>query len=94
VIEDIGKLSTGTQAQIGSFKESLQRTRAELESRMKQAELQWEWKEVIRGLEALQQVEANFQGRRFLFRSHLTANASQAVRATIQISHPRSHRDL
>ena len=27
VIEDIGKLSTGTQAQIGSFKESLQRTR-------------------------------------------------------------------
>ena len=61
---------------------------------MKQAELQWEWKEVIRGLDALQQVEANFQGRRFLFRSHLTANASQAVRATIQISHPRSHRDL
>ena len=40
----------------------------ELESRMRQAELQWEWKEVIRGLDALQQVEANFQGRRFLFR--------------------------
>jgi len=46
----------------------------ELESRMKQAELEWEWKEVIRGLDALQQVEANFQGRRFLFRSHLTAH--------------------
>jgi len=30
----------------------------------------------------LQQVEANFQGRRFLFRSQLTADASQAVRAT------------
>jgi hypothetical protein len=44
--------------------------------------LQWEWKEVIRGLDALQQVEANFQGRRFLFRSQLTADASQAVRAT------------
>jgi len=44
----------------------------ELESRMKQAELEWEWKEVIRGLDALQQVEANFQGRRFLFRSQLT----------------------
>src|SRR6516162_7092543 len=41
----------------------------ELESRMKQAELEWEWKEVIRGLDALQQVEANFQGRRFVFRS-------------------------
>ena len=54
----------------------------ELESRMRQAELQWEWKEVIRGLDALQQVEANFQGRRFLFRSQLSAHASQAVRAT------------
>jgi transposase len=54
----------------------------ELESRMKQADLEWEWKEVIRGLDALQQVEANFQGRRFLFRSQLTAHASQAVRAT------------
>jgi transposase len=54
----------------------------ELESRMQQAQLEWEWKEVIRGLDALQQVEANFQGRRFLFRSHLTAHASQAVRAT------------
>ena len=54
----------------------------ELESRMKQADLEWEWREVIRGLEALQQVEANFQGRRFLFRSQLTAHASQALRAT------------
>ena len=54
----------------------------ELESRMKRAGLEWEWKEVIRGLDALQQVEANFQGRRFLFRSQLTEHASQAVRAT------------
>jgi transposase len=54
----------------------------QLESRMKQAALQWEWKEVIRGLDALQQVEANFQGRCFLLRSQLTAHASQAVRAT------------
>ena len=54
----------------------------ELESRMKRAGLKWEWKEVIRGLDALQQVEANFQGRRFLFRSQLTEHASQAVRAT------------
>src|SRR5208282_5357479 len=41
----------------------------ELEGRMKRTDLQWEWNEVIRGLDALQQVEANFQGRRFLFRS-------------------------
>jgi transposase len=54
----------------------------ELESRMKRADLQWEWAEVIRGLDNLQQVEANFQGRRFLFRSQLTAHASQAVCAT------------
>jgi hypothetical protein len=54
----------------------------ELESRMKQGQLEWEWKEVIRGLDALPQVEANFQSRRFLFRSQLTAHPSQAVRAT------------
>jgi hypothetical protein len=53
----------------------------ELESRMKRTDLQWERKEVIRGLDALQQVQANFQGRRFLFRSQLTADASQAIRA-------------
>jgi hypothetical protein len=33
-------------------------------------------------LDALQQGEANFQGRRFLFRSQLTAHASQAIGAT------------
>jgi hypothetical protein len=53
----------------------------ELESRMQQADLDWEWKEVIRRLDALQRVEANFQAKRFLFRSQLTADASQAVRA-------------
>jgi hypothetical protein len=40
---------------------------------MKQANLQWEWAEVTRGLDNLQQVEANFQGRAFLFRSQLQA---------------------
>jgi transposase len=54
----------------------------ELASRMKRADLEGEWKEVIRGQDALQQIESNFQGRRFLFRSQLTAHASQAVRAT------------
>ena len=44
---------------------------------MKQADLQWEWKQVLRGLEALQQVEATFQDKRFLFRSQLTAHASK-----------------
>ena len=54
----------------------------ELETRMKRTDLEWEWKEVIRGLDALQQVEAKFQARRFLFRTQLTAHASQAMRAT------------
>src|SRR6516165_1720865 len=67
--------------------------KVELESRMEQLNLQWEWKEVIRGLDALQQVEANFQGRRFLFRSHLTAHASQAVRATA-VAIPPTLREL
>jgi transposase len=65
----------------------------ELESRMKRADLQWEWKEVIRGLESLQQVEANFQGRRFVFRSQLRAHASQAVRAT-GVAMPPTLREL
>ena len=65
----------------------------ELESRIKQAQLQWEWKEVIRGLDALQQVEANFQGRRFLFRSQLSAHASLAVRAT-GVAIPATLREL
>ena len=54
----------------------------DLESRMRQAGLQWEWAEVIRGLDNLHQVEANFQGRSFLFRSQLQANASAAIRAS------------
>ena len=54
----------------------------DLESRMRQAGMQWEWAEVIRGLDNLQQVQANFQGRSFLFRSQLQANASAAIRAS------------
>ena len=44
-------------------------------------------------LDALQQVEANFQGRRFLFRSQLSADASQAVRAT-RVAIPPTLREL
>jgi hypothetical protein len=55
----------------------------ELESRMKQAELEWEWKEVIRGLDALQQVEANFQADAFYFAASLapTLRKQSAPRA-------------
>ncbi len=53
----------------------------ELESRMRQKALDWQWAEVIRGLDNLQEVEANFQGCRFLMRSQLTGHALQAIRA-------------
>jgi hypothetical protein len=53
-----------------------------LERRMKFPNLQCEWARVIRGLEALQQVEATFQDKRFVLRSQLTREASAALRAT------------
>jgi len=56
--------------------------KTELERRMKFANLQREWAQVIRGLEALQQVEATFQDKRFVLRSQLTSEASAALRAT------------
>ena len=56
--------------------------KTELEWRMKFANLQCEWAQVVRGLEALQQVEATFQDKRFLLRSQLAAEASAALRAT------------
>jgi hypothetical protein len=53
----------------------------ELEKRMEEKGLDWEWAEVIRGLDNLQEVEAEFQGHRFVFRSQITGNASEALRA-------------
>ena len=55
--------------------------KTELERRMKFADLQCEWAQVVRGLEALQQVEAVFQDKRFLLRSQLSAEASATLRA-------------
>jgi hypothetical protein len=52
---------------------------------MRQAGMDTEWAEVIRGLQNLHQVEANFQGRRFLFRSQLQAHASAAIRASAEL---------
>jgi hypothetical protein len=55
--------------------------KCELESPLRHAGLGGEWAEVLRGLDGLQQVEANVQGRRFLLRSQLQGDASQALRA-------------
>jgi hypothetical protein len=56
--------------------------KTELERRMKFADLKCEWAQIIRGLEALQQVEVAFQDQRFVLRSQLTSEASAALRAT------------
>jgi hypothetical protein len=56
--------------------------KGELERRLKQAEAASEWAQVLRGLEGLQAVELTYQGRRFLLRSQLNAEASAALRVT------------
>lgn len=70
-----------------------QRLKVELERRMKFVNLEREWTQVLRGLEALQQVEANFEQRRFLLRSQLTDEASVALRAT-GVAAPPTLREL
>lgn len=52
----------------------------ELERRMQSAGLEWEWGQVIRGLNAFAEVEADFHGKRFLLRSQLSGNAAEALR--------------
>ncbi|MCG2660867.1 MAG: IS1634 family transposase [Kiritimatiellae bacterium] len=55
--------------------------KAELEKRLKERNETWEWSEVLRGLNNLQEVEAAFRGRHYLLRSKLTGHAHQAIRA-------------
>jgi hypothetical protein len=56
--------------------------KADLEQRLRERDESWEWKEIVRGLENLQEVEAVFQGRRFFLRSQLVAQAHVAIRAS------------
>lgn len=58
------------------------RLKAEVERRMDERNETWEWAEVLRGLDNLQEVEATFRGHRYLLRSQLTGHAHQAIRAT------------
>jgi hypothetical protein len=60
---------------------------------MKFADLEREWAQVLGGLEALQQVEANFEQKRFLLRSQLTDVASAALRAA-GVAAPPTLREL
>ena len=56
--------------------------KADLEQRLRERDEAWEWAEIVRGLENLQEVEAVFQGRRFFLRSQLVAQAHKAIRAS------------
>ena len=55
--------------------------RRALESRLDEKGDGWEWGEVIRGLDALCEVEAAFQGQRFLLRGQLIGQAHRAFAA-------------
>lgn len=60
----------------------------ELEIRLEEKGLDWEWKEIVRGLDQLQEVEAELHGRRYLLRSQLCGHASQALRAAAVAAPP------
>ena len=65
----------------------------ELEIRMQDKGLSWQWAEILRGLDNLQEVEAEFQGHRFVMRGHVIGNAMQAIRAVgaaLPPNHPRN----
>lgn len=57
------------------------RLKAELERRMADRGEEWEWAEVLRGLDNLQEVEAAFRGHHYLLRSQFTGQAYKAIRA-------------
>jgi hypothetical protein len=49
-----------------------------LEERLEAKGETWEWAEIVRGLENLQEVEALFQGKRFVLRSQVIGDAHKA----------------
>jgi hypothetical protein len=55
--------------------------RRALERRLEQQGQTWEWAEILRGLDELQEVEARFQGKRFILRSQIVGQAHKACMA-------------
>ena len=53
----------------------------ELEQRLEEKGETWEWAEILRGLDNLQEVEALFQGKRFILRSQVLGQAHRAFMA-------------
>ncbi|MDE3100158.1 MAG: hypothetical protein KGJ88_11855 [Verrucomicrobiota bacterium] len=56
--------------------------RRALEERLREKGVRWEWAEILRGLDHLHEVEALFQGKRFVLRSQVLGDAHQAFMAT------------
>jgi transposase len=52
-----------------------------LEQRLEEKGETWEWAEIVRGLDSLQEVEAVFQGKHFVLRSQLLGQAYKAFKA-------------
>jgi hypothetical protein len=52
-----------------------------LEQRLEEKGQTWEWAEILRGLDNLQEVEALFQGKRFVLRSQVLGHAHKACLA-------------
>jgi hypothetical protein len=52
-----------------------------LEQRLEEKGETWEWAEILRGLDNLQEVEALFQGKRFVLRSQVIGDAHKAFMA-------------
>jgi len=55
--------------------------RRALEQRLEEKGQSWEWAEILRGLDNLQEVEALFQGKRFVLRSQVLGQAHKAFQA-------------
>jgi len=55
--------------------------RRALEQRLEEKGETWEWAEIIRGLDNLQEIEAVFQGKRFVLRSQVLGQAHKAFMA-------------
>jgi hypothetical protein len=55
--------------------------RRALEQRLEEKGETWEWAEILRGLDNLQEVEARFQGKHFVLRSQMLGQAHKALMA-------------
>ena len=63
------------------FSNCRRRVKRGLEQRLEEKGERWEWAEIVRGLDNLHEVEAVFQGKRFVLRSQVLGHAHKAFMA-------------